>query len=162
MPKKFLLPPGFSSTSDGPVIHGSSGCSWWIPFIARNSGVISLPKVTLFILIVFVRPQLWQRDTSSLTGRPARLGRLIRPTRLGHPSSRTSRSVSSIRSWARDFRWLSFKNFPFAANPLRKMAVDSQFSSPYPHFSMGTLAVTVDTDCHAYYTSKTLQHSNNF
>jgi hypothetical protein len=39
------------------------------------------------------------------------------------------------------------------------MVVDSQFSSPYPHFSMGTLAVTVDTDCHAYYTSKTLQHS---
>ena len=64
-------PPIFSP-SDGPVIHGSSGCSWWIPFIARDSGVISLPKVTLFILIVFVRPQLWQRDTSSLIARPAR------------------------------------------------------------------------------------------
>ena len=146
-------------------------CSWWIPFIARDSGVISLPKVTLFILIVFVRPQLWQRDTSSLIARPGPRAHGCPPVQLrrqGYRAGRlcwagaTSRSVSSIRSWARDFRWLSFKNFPFAANPLRKMAVDSQFSSPYPHFSMGTLAVTVDTDCHAYYTSKTLQHSKNF
>ena len=70
MPTKLLFPPRIFSASNGPVIHGSSGCSWWIPFIARNSGVISLPKVTLFILIVFVRPQLWQRDTSSLIARP--------------------------------------------------------------------------------------------
>lgn len=34
-------------------------------FHSLDSWVISLPKVTLFILIVFVRPQLWQRDTSS-------------------------------------------------------------------------------------------------
>ena len=73
----------------------------WIPFIwscavvvAQAAGltVISLPKVTLFILIVFVRPLVGRRDTSS------------------SPGLSTTRSVSSI---SRDFRWsrpLKFSN----------------------------------------------------
>ena len=67
----------------------------WIPFIlscavvvvatqAAGLTVISLPKVTLFILIVFVRPLVGRRDTSS------------------SPGLSTTRSVSSI---SRDFRW---------------------------------------------------------
>ena len=58
-----------------------------IPFILRLGlwpAVISLPKLTLFILIVFVRLQLWQRDTSGTF----------------------CRSVSSIRrTELGDFRW---------------------------------------------------------
>ena len=101
----------------------------WIPFILSSSSsgrsyrwLAWWAKVTLFILIVFVRPLVGRRDTSSSTS----------------PGLSTTRSVSSI---SRDFRWSPEKP---GKNPspkciqLRKCRL-SQFSSSSTQFLNGEL-----------------------